>query len=471
MKARLSALVTLFALALAGCEEERVVGPVICTKGDACTPPAPTTTATGPAGPTTGGGGTGGSGGAPPDPCEGVDLNAPLPSEVPAGWVRWNGFSCNVPYYLPSAEEFLPPPIEWEPCPDIDACQMMKVDWAKHGGVAAMAFDAWLDTTDPADPKLQLFRVEFGIPTASDMEMSVRTALLASVDGSVHHAILGHHHYKAGSDFKQSFFQPLMSAEGHDGVVVEGYSSLPYEGNFALLLWGEGLTPSVLNQSDIPYQYRIGRDWIVRKQGQFAGPAQVMRPDGSEVLTLTENAERSSVVVGDKVIYRADTPQGTGLYLWTKESGSTQLLSFPGSSGKSIFELEADAELVTYQVEDASTDPPKTDIFASPLPADAAGFQPHRVRSAMWGNAGGQTTRVGCGRLARNGLDPKVIRADDGHTWSVLHSERITFAEVFGLTCDEIFTFSQVWNEAHTKAIATVMRIRLDSLGPGEPGD
>lgn len=468
------------ALAAAACDTgpDRVPIPVpVCQNSD-CSSPTPPSAAAGSAGSTgpAGNGGSGGTGGAPTpvDPCEGVDLAAPLPAEVPEGWVRWNGFSCNVPYYVPSAPEHLPPPIAWEPCPGKEACQFMTVDWAEHGGVPAMAFGPWLDTTDPADPKLQFFRVEFNIPIDDDAyEMAVRTAIVASVDGPVHHAIVGHHRYLKNNDVTQPYFQPLMSSQGKSGVAVEVYKNLPHEGNFGLLLWdleSESLAPTVISQSDTRYTYRIGGEWIVRQSANFGGPAEVLRPDGSDVQQLTPYNERSAVVVGDRVIFSADTPEGKGLHLWSEEHGTETLLNFPYGEGKAIWELEADAEYVTYQVEDTSTSPATVEIFASPFPHEALGFQPHRVRAALW-QPGDKRVKLGCGYLGRDLTDPAIIRADDGHTWRLLHTDRITFADVLGFTCQEVFTFAQVWNAAHTAWFATIMRIRLDSLGPGEPAD
>ena len=52
----------------------------------------------------------------------------------PEGWVPWNDFSPTCSLYVPSSREYLPPPLEWEPCFDTPvtqklACRRIKKKW------------------------------------------------------------------------------------------------------------------------------------------------------------------------------------------------------------------------------------------------------------------------------------------------------------------------------------------------------
>jgi len=82
------------------------------------------------------GGGTGGRTDAnpqkpkDPEPC----FPEPIPPTVPEGWEEFPVMDCKHRIYVPSAREFLPPPLTWEPCsaktgPLSYEYRQIKVDW------------------------------------------------------------------------------------------------------------------------------------------------------------------------------------------------------------------------------------------------------------------------------------------------------------------------------------------------------
>jgi hypothetical protein len=400
----------------------------------------------------------------PPKPC----VPEAMPPEVPEGWVQWLGLGCEAPFYLPPTPEHLPPPITWEPCPETPGCQQMPLDWAEHGGNALLGYDLHVDATDPLDPILQFTRVEGYIPTEPWHEEVTRTTVVARADGPVLHALFGHHYWKTSADTDTHFALGLMGADGWSALWFQAFTPVP-NGYGGLIVWdvGGSLEPMVVNQANHIYQYHVGRDWFIRKASQSAGPAELMRPDGSDVRTLTQHDQQSGRVVGDKVVFRAKTPTGFGLFLWTEDVGEQLLVEYPYSEQKKIFELAADEEWMTYQVEDTSTDPPTTELFASPFPNTVGDFAPVALRSAPWLPGSAQAT-VGCGYVGRNRF---VVRIDDGHTWFLPQSDREAHDTVLAMTCTEVFVHSRFWSEDHSTGYVTIARLPLEALGPGVPAN
>ena len=82
---------------------------------------------------------------------------------------------------------------------------------------------------------------------------------------------------------------------------------------------------------------------------------------------------------------------------------------------------------------------------------------------------------MGCGYAARPaGLDDPyhaslhVVRLSDGQGWLLtgnLDPPRMQWSIPLGITCDELFTTVSI--EYRTR----ILRVRLDSLGPGTPPD
>jgi hypothetical protein len=285
---------------------------------------------------------------------------------------------------------------------------------------------------------------------------------------------------KKWDDSDTHYARDFMGAGGRSALWFQAYVLVP-NGYGGLILWdvGGSLEPKVVNQANQVYQYHLGRDWIARKASQFAAPSEVMRPDGSDVRPLTSYSDQGARVVNDKVVFRAKTPTGFGLFLWTEDLGEQLLLEYPYSEQKKIYELAADEEWMTYQVEDTSTDPPTAEIFASPFPNTVGEFSPVRLRSTPWTNPGGSRPVIGCGYMGRQGL----IRLDDGTLflpptssggweWSDPAMEREWHMEILGITCTEVFTLVRIRpTEDPSEGYVTVGRLPISSLIEGIPPD
>ena len=98
----------------------------------------------------------------------------------------------------------------------------------------------------------------------------------------------------------------------------------------------------------------------------------------------------------------------------------------------------------------------------------------HRLRNDVKGFEGDGWT-VGCGYAARApGLGPPlnnalfIVRLSDGVSWMLpgIHAPGMEhWGQPLAITCDELFA------SMATDTTVRILRIRLDSLGPGTPPD
>jgi hypothetical protein len=124
---------------------------------------------------------------------------------------------------------------------------------------------------------------------------------------------------------------------------------------------------------------------------------------------------------------------------------------------------------------------PVTTLMTSPFATDAASLHPRRLRSAQSYSFGvADMTVVGCGyvaypaQLTDRGVGTFVVRLADGVGWflpydAVGSSSTWKWARALALTCSELFATVEVGDESSHEI--AIVRVRLDSLGPGIPPD
>jgi hypothetical protein len=111
-------------------------------------------------------------------------------------------------------------------------------------------------------------------------------------------------------------------------------------------------------------------------------------------------------------------------------------------------------------------------IMTAPFTADPSKLQKRRLRSEI-GGLGIEPYTVGCGYAAHYVRDKaagqRLVRLSDGRSWRLKGISENGFAyavqETLAITCEELFFRSG------TEENFNVARVRLDSLGPGEPAD
>ena len=114
--------------------------------------------------------------------------------------------------------------------------------------------------------------------------------------------------------------------------------------------------------------------------------------------------------------------------------------------------------------------------MTAPFTSDPSQLKPRRLRSNV-AEASWEQFAVGCGYAAKTsdrGDDQPVVvvRLSDGQKWELKNSsfslppdQRWNWDNRIALTCDEIFV------QAIPGKRGEIVRIRLDSLGPGIPAD
>jgi hypothetical protein len=113
---------------------------------------------------------------------------------------------------------------------------------------------------------------------------------------------------------------------------------------------------------------------------------------------------------------------------------------------------------------------PVRSIITAPYTTDPAAVQSRRLRSDAGIIVGPDDWSVGCGYGGRtiigtNGV--QIVRLSDGVAWHLTSPKGsgVGWGDVIGFTCEEAFV------RIETLSGANVVRIRLDSLGPGLPPD
>jgi hypothetical protein len=363
----------------------------------------------------------------------GVDVD--VPDSVPAGWEPYVGWSPDCPLFVPGKAGQMPPPIEWEPCPDPVpkqlACRRMKIAW---GGYLTPYPSFALDT-DSGAPLLQFTRMRVG----ANAHVS-GFWLVAAIDGPV----------------RTAFFQPNSSTEcqfterdlsdnryvfgaltrsgpaGAGGVraleegVLAGGIDAPTPTTVLKLAADEGLTSSWYMSSDWIVQgkgFRKAWSWDLQTTRMVYDPAS--DPDGLPGMTPTVRGKHVFVQVGNLA--------RCGVMAWTEDVGIRPLLRWYGDSthGAGNFGTDGKDMVWTYgQGPNACfNDQPTPEVWAGPYTLDAAELsaKAKRLRSDYRGMAPRHSAyAVGFGYAARavssipaphvgNGLF--IVRLSDGVSW------------------------------------------------------
>jgi hypothetical protein len=110
---------------------------------------------------------------------------------------------------------------------------------------------------------------------------------------------------------------------------------------------------------------------------------------------------------------------------------------------------------------------PTRSIMTAPYATDPTAVMPRRLRSLPGKSLVVEPWRVGCGYAAHTSdtTEVLVVRLSDGWSWRVPNAAGASIDLALGLTCEELFA------GAFISKLFTIARVRLDSLGPGEPPD
>jgi hypothetical protein len=430
------------------------------------------------AGGANGGGGTGGTGGCP---------SAGLPPNVPAGWERFSGYPCDCHIYVPGKDATAPDPVSWEPCPspgpDNPTCKRMATPWTKTTTLSLSAFPHfWYDKVQDK-ALLQFGRVFYGD------NKNVRYSVVADLDGPVPAAFL----LVSPANSECEFF----TEDVRQDKFAIGVTSTPAnftEGKPEGVIAGTvGATPSVGFEQPIAQNsytsWFVSSDWLINARVQIhARPWDL----SSEHLVYDPSQDPDNMpahnlqAYGGAIFWDVGSGDYHGIMSWTLAGGARPLVRWYGdyTKGAGGFNTDGVDMVWTYGEGKAPSDIdyPTRSIMTAPFTTDPAEVastakrlrsDPGPFSSAPWGIGCGYATFALNVPAATDGGDAStallVVRLSDGVSWIVsgpTFASGMHFAGPLGSSCTDVFAVAQFPDDA-----VSVVRIRLDSLGPGIPPD
>jgi hypothetical protein len=370
----------------------------------------------------------------------------------------------------------MPPPIAWEPCPDLPGgiqCKAMVTDWAP-GNPTPIAIGApQFDHNPDGSAVLGIRRI---------ME-KVLVNIIADVDGEIHSAIMAKRSTEeAGAGCY------LITQSINEGKYLYAVHGNNFEGKETK---DEGAIGGSINDPKptvlAHFQkkewsnagWEVGAKWIMKLGDGFA--LHVLPWDRSREIFVTSPAvdhdgETASelLVRGDAIFWNTTSLYQNGINIWTKAGGTRPFIRWVGEYTKGADALGTDGIDMVWAYGEGKRPSGKRyarrSVMTSPFTTNPDKLKPRRLRSHPYNTIGNERFKVGCGYAAHLSVDQfgvgvMVIRLSDGVAWVVPYTPEFKNPTVLGVTCDEVFFLNE------TKGRSTIARVRIDSLGPGLPPD
>ena len=415
---------------------------------------------------------------------DGCDAMAPHPA-VPEGWERWNGWSCDCPLFLPGTTGQMPPPIEWEPCKETVtaglSCRRMKHTWNETGPNTLSFFPKMsIDPTSGA-PLLSFGRLFYeGNP-------DVVYRIVAEADGPVRNAFMKVNPAGKGCGvyeeaLNEGRYVSRAYGDTWDGPVTDPNVPL-VEGAVAGHV-GETEPSTVLKlPPGLPSTWSASSQWLV----QWTNTQVAWSWDLKSKHTVYDPATDPDHLpgwrpfpIGEDVMVEVGDGRPAGVMTWNVNDGLRPLIRWYGDANQAAGNFGTDGkdmvwtyvagkdlgsakyETMSVMTAPFSTSAAEVEATSRRLRSDVKGFEPDG-----W--------VVGCGYAARGvGLSAPlnnalfIVRLSDGVSWTLpgrLAPNGEHWGNVLGITCDEVFATMD------TDLTVRILRLRLDSLGPGTPPD
>jgi hypothetical protein len=192
-----------------------------------------------------------------------------------------------------------------------------------------------------------------------------------------------------------------------------------------------------------------------------------------------------ATVVGSDVFSLVTSGGRCGVNSWNVEHGSRPLLRWYGDSTRGAGNFGTDGTDMVWTYSEGTNacknDPPNPEVWTAPYTTDPAvvAATAHRLRKDVRGMSP-EWYAVGFGYAMRTDYfgDPMtgglfVVRLSDGVGWKIPGTADYaqSWSDVLGFTETELFVQVMMPNSHIGGSALTIMRIRLDSLGPGIPPD
>lgn len=400
------------------------------------------------------------------------------PEQVPDGWVAFSDFSCSMPLWLPAEKSQLPRPIEWGPCADylpkdMD-CRQMDVFWEWEGGLGSR--NSSLHIPDDGSSPVLFFMRSSGIADPPS-----KMLVIADVDGSVHFAAMITVNLSDGMS--------IAPALGFDGVRFGVQMSGDERGQHADKSEVQGVAVGRVGSLGLEmfrkeddlrrFSWYVNSQYVLRVSAPDLAvdvyPTDDSLAEATSVYRLAEDPDGIQtgpiVMQGEHIVFTVNDRFRAGIMGYAAEGGLRPLVRRYGDLLEGDFNAGTDGKHLVWthgsdHPEGEANYPTKT-VMVSPYAMTAEEIKPRALTTdPTYGEIA--PFKVGCGYAAhdtsREGTGIQVVRLSDGHSWYIGDEgdEWRLVKDVLGITCEEIFLRSSAGN---------VLRVRLDSLGPGKPAE
>lgn len=386
-------------------------------------------------------------------------LIPPKPAAVPEGWEPYTDYDPCCMMYVPSAPQYLPPPLKWTAC---------NTAWNGDGGVDAGECRQ-IDQPSAGSPEFGA-SVRDGVVTLLTNELinGVYAAVVADADGPVHQAFMLDSAALCG---------PSPSDMRDGKYVYQIYNTSGFTGG--------GFIAGDVNEFRPSFVHHFN-DALTH--GVVAGKLGVLDVDETDTFNLYEWSANPKIVrnpqddgldysfalfSADALFWLASAGPYHRIGAYTDDGGATDLVSFGADGSHGAADLGADGVDMMWMEGSGHTGDPiafdTAQLMTSPFATDPAKVVARRLRSESPDSIGVTTTKVGCGYGARtNGNYLRIVRLSDGVSWVLNNSgSSWKWINTLVVTCDEVF----VTVGLPLPNGSNIARVRISSLGPGIPPD
>lgn len=412
-----------------------------------------------------------------------ADAGPPQPCSVD-GYLLDDAYDPACGFCYAQSKDKLPPPIAWATCdptatPQGMVCRQMVEDWVpgQFGSEYISAqVPAWAQPNGTVT--FMLGRLEW--PNIY--------RIVADADGPVHQAIL-----ETKTDTCTLGLDDVRDGRVAYRVFDSESSPLSSFGGGAYVAQIDDLRPRVLahyhNEKSNDRAYYVSSLGVFELGTAGFQLAQFDWTTGAPIRVITSAADDNGFGIahvwprGNAVFWDAYSGLAINkLRVWTADAGAKDFISYGADSSQGASNLGTDGTDLVWQYSSGRTDGgsvpfPKSDVMAAPFTADPTQLNARRLRSDG-PQFGTNPFTVGCGYAAHfstaipNEVGVLVVRLSDGRSWPLTSPSTALWlwTSPIAITCTEIFALVRTKTSPSTGRF-TVVRVRLDSLGPGLPPD
>jgi len=380
--------------------------------------------------------------------------------------VRFDGYTKACGLFIPKARDYLPKPLVFEPCPAglvpaSTGCEYVNPSWTS--AVRPELISMWQKGTRTKAGAVHLQVSQF----VGDWVYR----LVVMGDGNVEHAVLETTPktctLKGGELYGGRYAYPIIVDNGAVyGALAGNWSELVPA---LVLKYPAGLshtplpTPFGLLDGDGAHGLHLYSYETGLKTMDLWSPAQ---DNGLQQV--------STAMSDDALFWRSSNAYYSKSRVYTPSGGVKELVSFGNDATQGIFGTGTDGtDLVWHRAFNRASGTglyPEMEIVTAPYTTTPAALTPRRLRSET-GSVSVSPFVVGCGFAANDtGKTIRLIRLSDGVSWLFNWGDKassIGWTSPLALTCDHLFIGGVITGTPKR----TIVKLRLDSLGPGIPPD